>query len=157
MRLRLTAQRQREPDDGVLDGDVRRQERHRDETGDRCRVDDAAAALLGHDRVRRLHAVDHTPQVDVDDPIPVRDPELEIVAADGDPGVVEDQVETAVCGDCVVDQRLHGRGVPDVDLGGAREGAQVAGYTLGRGAVDVGDDDRVAAIDECAAQRGPDA
>jgi hypothetical protein len=54
------------------------------------------AALPDHPRICGLHAVHDATQVDVDDAVPVRERELLQLAADGDAGVVEEQIDAAV-------------------------------------------------------------
>jgi hypothetical protein len=69
--------------------------RRRDQSGRRGDVEDVAAALRTQPRGEHVAAVDRAPQVDADDPRPVVDRDLADEATDGDPGVVDDQVDPA--------------------------------------------------------------
>src|SRR5581483_1741050 len=117
---------------------------------DRRGVDDVAGALPRHHGIGRHHSVHDPAQVDVDRAVPVSEPELEQVAADSDAGIVEDQVETAVHGDGLLDDLRDGDGVADVDARGGR--AEVAGNASRTVFVQVCDDDGVAARGERPAQ-----
>src|SRR5690242_7012744 len=65
-----------------------------------------------------MHAVHHTAQVDVDDPVPVRQQQFAGLAADADAGVVHHQVQSAVPVAGLVDQGLDRAGVAYVDRHG---------------------------------------
>ena len=126
VRGRLGAQRQRQPDHRVLGHDVRRQQPGRHQPAHRGGVDDVAAALADHQRVRRVHAVHDAADVDVDDRVPVVEGELLGLAADADAGVVEQQVE-----------RRRARR-PPTSTSAATPGAEVTSSAHGPGACPAG-------------------
>jgi low temperature requirement protein LtrA len=94
----LGAQRQAEPDDRVLDRVIGRKARPGNQPGQRRGIDDVAVPLVQHQRVRGMRPVDDTFEIDVDHPVPVIERQFLNQAADGDAGVVEDEVEPAVLG-----------------------------------------------------------
>ena len=63
------------------------------EPGQRRCVDDVSAALLHHQRIGGDNTIDHSAEVDVDHPIPVRHRELLGRAAHSDASVVDHDVE----------------------------------------------------------------
>ena len=109
----------REPDDAVFAGHEGRRTGESDEAGDRCVVDDGAAALLEHLRDFVLHAKPNAGQVDAYYPVP----EVQRVAGDigaalfEDAGVVEGAIQLSEsldgAGDHCLDVRLPRHVRPD--------------------------------------------
>ena len=104
-------------------------------------------ALRAQARREHVAAVDHAPQVHAHDPAPVVERHLADAAADGDAGVVDDEVDAA--------ERALGGGGERLDLFDARDvaahggAADLARRSLRGGLVDVGADDaRVARAGE---------
>ncbi len=79
--------------------------------------------------------------VDVDDRVPLVQRQQFGVTAPADARVVEHQVESAGTADHLVDHRLHGRRIGDVEARGARRLAEPGRGLLRGVAVDVGADD----------------
>ncbi len=155
----LRAERQREPDHGVLGHHVARDQPGRHQSAHRRGVDDASVPLPHHQRVRRGDAVHHTADVHVDQGVPLLEAEVLGLAAEGDAGVVEHQVQPSLAGDDVVDQGLDRPGVGDVHLhrpGLARPGHRRRGPGRG-GEVQVGDGRPHSCSDQRADQRCPHA
>ena len=101
----LERQRPRQPDDARLGGGVvglANVAEHRD----RGRIDDAAATLRAQVRLRRLGHQERALQVDVQYLIPLRFAEFDGQGVAVDPGVVDDDVQSAER----LDRPLHERG-----------------------------------------------
>ncbi|MDY7104812.1 MAG: PQQ-binding-like beta-propeller repeat protein [Actinomycetota bacterium] len=113
-RLQLAEQALAHPDHGPLRRAVGAETGH--DPGHRRRVHDVALVLLLEQRQERAHPVDHTPQVDVDHPLPG----LERVPEPADTGVVAHHVHGAEPADGLVAQPLDRGGVAHVGRHGQR-------------------------------------
>jgi hypothetical protein len=76
---------------GMLGHVVRAGAGRRDEAGDRSGVDDVALVLRDQPRREGAHAVDHAPEIDAEDPLPVADAVFPYRAEGRDARVVADQ------------------------------------------------------------------
>ena len=93
--LSSARKRLRQRDHGRLGDVVRRHARRRQQSGGGGDVQDVPAALRAQARREDVAAVDHAPQVDAHDPAPVVERHLADAAADGDAGVVDDEIDAA--------------------------------------------------------------
>jgi hypothetical protein len=105
----------------------------RDDAEDAGHVDQVRARLGLQRRQQHVRQGDLGPEVDVDDPVVVVEADLVEAAAEGDPGVVDEQPDPRVGGEDGLGGA--GRGVPigqvdHVRLDGAAAGAQVVGDAL---------------------------
>ena len=117
LRLVFVAERAGQRDDRALRGGIDRLVRGAEECGKRRRIDDLAAALLLHDSERRVHPVDHSPEIGIDHILPYLKGGSLVREALAYPCVVEHIVQAAELRDAVVDHLLHGGIVPHVDNG----------------------------------------
>ena len=144
----LGAQGAGEADDGPLRGRVGRHPRGGHEPGEGGGVEDVAAVGLGeHLVVGGARAVDDTPDVDAERVLPVRIGGLLERTGEEHPGVVDHDVEPPVLGDRRADELTDRFGVADVHGRRARAAERRGRFLRGR-AVDVGDHDVAAALDE---------
>ena len=72
--------------------------------------------LGDHAPVGRLHAVHDAHQIDVDDVAPIIEPVIAYLAADGDTGVVEEIIESALSFDGERYDGVEGDGVAHIEL-----------------------------------------
>src|SRR5581483_10974227 len=141
--LELRVERLRHRHDGVLGDAVH--VAAEDESHGRCGVDHPALFFLGkHDRQEGAHAVDHTPEVHAEGPVPVllrrlpqRPAQVTLHA-----GVVEHEMHLAIGLDCLAGEGLHAGKLDDVgdhadDV--ALLLAQLLHRLLQRGLFDVGE------------------
>ena len=76
-------------------------------------------SLLHHYLVRSLNTVHDSPEIYIQDFIPLFDPVMIYTAADGDAGVVEHIVQSADAGDGFMNHSFHSRKNGDIDLSGS--------------------------------------
>ena len=81
-------------------------------------IHDMAEALPEHHLVGSLDAVGHAADVHVVDVVPIFNLVVADLAADGDPGVVEDVVEPPVGFRRFIDETLYRAKIPDVEQEG---------------------------------------
>ena len=116
----LRPQRQRHADDRMLGRHIAGDLPGCGEPRHRGGVDDVAVALPQHQRIGGRDAVHDAADVDVDDRVPLVQRQQFGVTAPTDARVVEHQVEPAGTADHLVDHRLHGRRIGDIEACGAR-------------------------------------
>ena len=124
---------------------------------DRRDVDDHALPALDHRLERRAGAQERTSQVDAQVAVPRRRVQLEQAAAFGDRGVVHEDVRRAELRVDPCEEPLDGGLDTYVDHDWQAAPADLVGDRLGRGTVDVGDDDAGALGRELARDHPPDA
>ncbi len=140
---------------------VDRHELRGGEAGHRRRVDDVPLVTPGeHAGQECPHAVDHAPEVHVDDPLPVGERVLVHGADHGDAGVVAEHVGGAECFVGLARQPLDVLGAGDVDPRG-EDGRSflpdLVGRLRERVHLDVGHDDLHALGGEALGESEPDA
>ena len=99
-----------------LAGAVGRTQRRGAQRRDRGDVDDGAAAMLAHQRRRRLGAQERPGEVDREDAIPVLVRGVEQRREHRDPGIVDQRVEPAKTFAQRVHRRCHGLRIRDVAM-----------------------------------------
>jgi hypothetical protein len=123
-----------ETDDRPFRRRVRRTQAKAESPGDRRQVDDAAAPRRLEQRHRAARAVEHAVQVDGDRAVPIGDADvLDRRGRPGDPGVVDQHVETAEMRRGCVEHRVHlcrngdvGNHSADVRARGAESAERIA-------------------------------
>jgi hypothetical protein len=147
LRRELLRERLGEAEDAVLREHVGAEAGRRHEARHGGGVDDVPAVLVGlEDREEVVDAVDHAPQVHVDDPLPVVEREVGDVADRADAGVVGDDVRGAEALDDLSGQRGDAVRLRDIALDARRP--ELRGRRLQGAVLDVGDDDLHALADQ---------
>jgi hypothetical protein len=107
-----------------------------------------------------MYSMYHAAHVHVQDSLPMREHEVLHIAADADPGVVEEQIQSSVLGERTIDHLVNSRRIPNVKVD--RDGPSCKLIQLFRNLrqyipVDVSQDHRVASPAEFGRERSPDA